>query len=299
MRNATYTILAASVALALAGAAQAMTVRSSNGTPFVPSQSVPTTPSSGTTGTGTTGTGTTSGTTTTTTNVGGSTTTTTTMTGGTTTTTTGTGATTGNTTGTTGTTAGNTTTANTTTPSTSGSTSGVSQVGTSAGSVLIDAHNRNRAAQSDIRGSAAGASSSTTATSTLNGVGVGTSPATSNTTTGGNVFGSTGGLVVTDNGTGTAGIVNGVNANGERVGLQADLSSLSPNAVEAPAIAVQAAPNITAAEVNVLERRELNKRRNLRRDRQLLYSIAPRTNVDRSDEVPNDPVSPALTPPPR
>ena len=269
MRKATNTILAASVALALAGAAQAMTVRSGNGTPFVPTQPVPAatnTGTTGTTGTGTTGTGTTSGTTTTTT-----------------TTTTGTG----------------TTTANTTTPSTSGSTSGVSQVGTSTGSVLVDAQNRNLAVQSQVRGSTAGGSSSTTATSTLNGVGVGTSPATTTTTTGGNIFGSTGGFVVTDNGTGTAGIVNGVNANGERIGLQADLSSLSPNAAEAPVIAVQAAPGVTAAEESVLERRELNKRRNLRRDRQLLYSIAPRTSVDRSDQAPNDPISPALTPPPR
>ena len=292
MRKATYTILAASVALALAGAAQAMTVRSSNGTPFVPSQPAPPAGSTtGTTGTGTTGTGTT-GSTTTTTNVGGTTTTTTTMTGGTTTTSPGTGTTTGTTTG-------NTTTANTTTPTTSGSTSGVSQVGTSTGSALVDAQNRNLAAQSAIPGSTPNGQTSTTATSTVNGVGVGTSPATSTTTTGGNVFGTTGGLVVTDNGTGTAGIVNGVNANGERIGLQADMSSLSPNAVEAPAIAVQAAPNVTAAEVNVLERRELNKRRNLKRDRQLLYSIAPRTSVDRSDEVPNDPISPAISPPPR
>ena len=263
MRKATYTMVAASVTLALAGAAQALTSRPGAPTPMT---AAPTAISRTGTGTTTTGTGTTTtGTTGTNGNAGSS----------------------GTTTGTTG---GNVTF----TPT--GSTSGVSQVGTSTGSALVDAQNANLAAQFDTRGAATGAQTATTATSAVNGVGVGTSPSAS--TAAGNVFGgSRGGLVITDNGTGTAGVVNGVNANGERVGVQADLSSISPNATEAPEIQVLAAPNVTAAEVNVMERRELHKRRNLGRDRQLLYSIAPRTSVDRSGEAPNDPVTPALTPP--
>ncbi len=270
MRKATQTCIAASVALAMAGAAHAITARPAGSpgvsTPFVMPATTGagsgTGTTTGSTGTGTTSTGTTS----------------------------------------TGTTAQGfaTTPANTTS---TGSTAGVSQVGTSTGSALIDAQNSNLAAQFDTRGTTATSQSETTATAAVNGTTVGTTTAgsttTSSTPTSGDVFGRGAGVIITDNGTGTAGIVNNMTANGERLATSVDMSSLSPNAVEAPAIAIQpAAPALVASEVNVLERRELYKRRNVKRDRQLLYSIAPRTGgASHADEMPNDPVSPALTPP--
>lgn len=54
-------------------------------------------------------------------------------------------------------------------------------------------------------------------------------------------------------------------------------------------------------ELDRATRKELNKAKvaSRSRNKQLLYTIAPRTHVDRSGEVPDDPISPALSTPDR
>jgi len=75
-------------------------------------------------------------------------------------------------------------------------------------------------------------------------------------------------------------------------------------AVSAPAPLAYAAPLYASAEVAFADN-TMNQvigdakrdRRRVGRNGQLLYSIAPRTNVDRSREVPDDGPSPALAGP--
>jgi hypothetical protein len=78
-----------------------------------------------------------------------------------------------------------------------------------------------------------------------------------------------------------------VGTNGERVPVNRTASVLT-----APAAPV-AVPELDAA----MKSSEAHTRAKVARKGQLLYSIAPRTNNDRSDEMPDDPVSPAITPP--
>ena len=85
-------------------------------------------------------------------------------------------------------------------------------------------------------------------------------------------------------------VVDGISANGERV----------PGATTT---AVPAAPASTAAPAVDLDRavrRESRRtQRKVARNEQRLQTIAPRTKVDRSAEMPDDPVSPAISPPDR
>jgi hypothetical protein len=103
---------------------------------------------------------------------------------------------------------------------------------------------------------------------------------------------------VIDNG--TAGVVDGVNANGERVGGQVvaeALSGLSPNALpeNTDLVVTRSASAVILPELSAVERKELRKRHNVGKNQQLLNTIAPRTNVDRTRQMPDDPPTPALT----
>ena len=143
---------------------------------------------------------------------------------------------------------------------------------------------------------------------------------TPSTTTGSNAAGGTAtatpsvfangharGVIIIDNG--TAGVVEGVDANGERVGGQviaeglsglspnASASGLSPNAMaeSSDLIVTRSGSSVIAPELSALERKELRKRQNVGKNQQLLNTIAPRTSVDRTRQMPDDPLTPALT----
>jgi hypothetical protein len=84
----------------------------------------------------------------------------------------------------------------------------------------------------------------------------------------------------------------------------ANVSSTSTGAASAGAApsasGAVVASGIATPQVNAAERREARKERAVaRQGGQMLYSITPRSNVDRSGEVPDDPVSPAISPPDR
>jgi hypothetical protein len=91
-----------------------------------------------------------------------------------------------------------------------------------------------------------------------------------------------------------------VDANGNIVSASAAYA-VTPPVTEATSFA---APQYVAADVVVADN-TMNQvigetrrdRRRIGRNGQLLYSIAPRTNVDRSREVPDDGPTPALTGP--
>jgi len=78
-----------------------------------------------------------------------------------------------------------------------------------------------------------------------------------------------------------------VGTNGERIPVNRTASVLTAPDAQA------AAPELDAA----MRSSETRTRAKVARKGQLLHSIAPRTNNDRSDEMPDDPVSPAITPP--
>ncbi len=83
----------------------------------------------------------------------------------------------------------------------------------------------------------------------------------------------------------------GVNANGELVGNPAANvnTSIAPNAIpDAGRIGAVVAPELDQA-----ARREVQRERNVAaRKGQRLYSITPRTSVDRTDQMPDDPKMP-------
>ena len=220
----------------------------------------------------------------------------------------------GSTSGTSGSSDTTTTTDTSTTTATTGTgtTSGASQDGTSTGSVLTDSVKRNLAAARDTR-------STTRATNSLspnatngglspNAANGSTSPnattttTTSTTTRGGvaNALSAPGGLAVID--TGTAGFANGLTANGERVGSQIYAeASISPNAIldfaENDVVVTRSGSTVILPQLSAVERQELRKRQHVGRNQQLLNTIAPRTNIDRTWQMADDPPTPALKTP--
>jgi hypothetical protein len=75
-----------------------------------------------------------------------------------------------------------------------------------------------------------------------------------------------------------------IGANGERIAVER-IASVQP----AP-VATTATPELDAA-TRAAERK---LRAKTARKQQLMHSIVPRTNVDRTDQMPDDPVSPAV-----
>jgi hypothetical protein len=147
--------------------------------------------------------------------------------------------------------------------------------------------------------------SPTPGTTTSGGSATGTT--SGGTTTGGTGTGGTTGAIVVGSSLGFPGsvgtIVNSgepaVDANGNIVG-----STAAYAAAPAAAQLAMAAPIYSSAEVayadntmNQVIGEAKRDRHRVGRNGQLLYSIAPRTNVDRSREVPDDGPSPALTGP--
>jgi hypothetical protein len=112
-----------------------------------------------------------------------------------------------------------------------------------------------------------------------------TGTGTNTTTTNGGVAG----IVTVDNGLGV--LANGVNANGEVIGstLQQPAASLPQQQVF---VQQQSA---LAPELTALERRELRKRKQRAEERAAPEQRRPRTNVDRTWQMPDDPPSPALS----
>jgi hypothetical protein len=90
-------------------------------------------------------------------------------------------------------------------------------------------------------------------------------------------------------------VVDGISANGERVPGTTTVVSVPASA---PAAGV-AAPSIEFAEADLdrAVRRETRRaQRKVAPNEQRLQTIAPRTTVDRTAEMPDDPVSPAISP---
>jgi hypothetical protein len=182
---------------------------------------------------------------------------------------------------TTGGSTGSTTTTTATTTTATGATANTALSGTLTNGASLGA----------VTGSTANALGSTLANgSTLSSGGnaaaaAATGTGTNTTTTNGGVAG----IVTVDNGLGV--LANGVNANGEVIGstLQQPATSLPQQQVF---VQQQSA---LAPEFTALERRELRKRNNVPKNAQLLNSVAPRTNVDRTWQMPDDPPSPALS----
>jgi len=111
------------------------------------------------------------------------------------------------------------------------------------------------------------------------------------------VIGTNGALgfpVIVDNGLVAPGTVS---INGELMGNPAGNAVVASNGAILSGSAFVPQVGVATTENDPRVRRELDKRRNLKRNGQLLYSIAPRTNVDRSWQMPDDPISPALRPP--
>ena len=108
--------------------------------------------------------------------------------------------------------------------------------------------------------------------------------------------GPTGIPIVVDNGAVAAGAVT---LNGERIAANPANPTITgvDLGYAGAAIAPQVGVATSATATTPAERKELRKRQNLPRNGQLLYSIAPRTNVDRTRQMPDDPISPALRPP--
>jgi len=161
---------------------------------------------------------------------------------------------------------------------TPGQTSGVSQAGTSTG----DAFTGTSRGEAPAVGSLA-ASGVTTNT---NETGINTALASN---------GPLGFPVVVDNAMVAAG---GVALNGERFANPAVTTTETTTTFTSADIVPQVGVATSAtATTDPLVRRELQKRRSVKRNSQLLYSIAPRTNADRAWQMPDDPISPALRPP--
>jgi hypothetical protein len=102
----------------------------------------------------------------------------------------------------------------------------------------------------------------------------------------------------------------GINADGERTGGASGNATASGNPTAnggvaganggpAPAAAGRLGSSVTP-ELDRATRREAQRTRNTAaRKGQMLHSITPRTNVDRSDQMPDDPPSPAIATPDR
>jgi len=107
--------------------------------------------------------------------------------------------------------------------------------------------------------------------------------------------GSTGIPIITDNGF----VTGGVSVNGERLVNPATVTTELAGTTNF-GIAESEVPQVgvaTSAATDPAVRKELRKRQNLKRNGQLLYSIAPRTNVDRTWQAPDDAPTPALRTP--
>src|SRR5439155_16685330 len=94
-------------------------------------------------------------------------------------------------------------------------------------------------------------------------------------------------------------VVGGISAFGERVSAEtsAVVTPVVPAAgVAAPVIGTEFAEIDLDRAVRKESRRAQRK---VARNEQRLQTIAPRTNVDRTAEMPDDPVSPAISPPDR
>jgi hypothetical protein len=93
------------------------------------------------------------------------------------------------------------------------------------------------------------------------------------------------GGVIVESGVDTAAEDFVIGANGERIPV-----SRAASVVPAPANATPT-PELDAAIRNSAQQ----TRKKVERKGQVLNSITPRTNADKSDQMPDDPVSPALT----
>jgi hypothetical protein len=99
------------------------------------------------------------------------------------------------------------------------------------------------------------------------------------------------------NGTATTGSGYGGSSAGGSTGASVNGGVGGTNAAARGSIT---AGGIASPELNAATRREARKERAVvQRRGQMLESITPRTNVDRSNEMPDDPVSPALATPDR
>jgi len=149
---------------------------------------------------------------------------------------------------------------------------------------------------------------SATGTAAGTSTGTGASGSGSTTTTGGTTTGATTTGVVVGSSLGFPGSVGTIVNSGEPV-VDMNGNIVGSNAAYAlsPAVGQEvttAPPQYVGAEVALADNTMNQVIGNAKRDRhrvgrngQLLYSIAPRTNVDRSREVPDDGPSPALTGP--
>jgi hypothetical protein len=194
-----------------------------------------------------------------------------------------------------------TTRSNTGTPTTTGS---VFKPSTPVGT---DVRNQqNLQATEGTRSSGPSPTTTTTATSTTNGTGTGSSSVNgSGSVTNPNGTGTGTDTTGTNTGTNTATaplLFNGVISSdmGASDAVFADNGSTSNNQVGVNgvnAINAGAATNDTvrsSANLDRVIKQAERDRRKIGRNGQLLYSIAPRTNVDRSNEMPDDGPTPAL-----
>jgi hypothetical protein len=87
-----------------------------------------------------------------------------------------------------------------------------------------------------------------------------------------------------------------LNANGERMG-NAEASTTSSGNVQADVASGGTIGAVVSPELDRATRREAQRQRaTVQRKGQMLNSITPRTSVDRTDQMADDPPSPALTP---
>ena len=181
---------------------------------------------------------------------------------------------------------------------TSGQTSGLSASGTSSGDAFSGASRGNAPPVGAV--AAANANGATTVVAT-NGALV-TVPAGTTQTVATNgavvttpgVFTTNGPIgipIITDNGLATT---TGVSINGERIVNPAIVSTELASTTSFAEPALPEVGVVTSAATDPAVRKELRKRQNLKRNGQLLYSIAPRTNVDRTWQTPDDGPTPAL-----
>jgi hypothetical protein len=179
---------------------------------------------------------------------------------------------------------------------TPGQTSGVSLSGTSTG----DAFSGTSRGNAPAVGIAAVNGTPANVAVTSNGVPI-NATLTSN--------GAAGFPVILDNGTvamatgfpANGATVNGVTVNGDRVANPAGIAASDLGGTQfaetMPQVGVATSATITAVQNDPSVRKELQKRRSLGRNQQLLNSIAPRTNANLGWQMKDDPISPALHPP--
>jgi hypothetical protein len=189
----------------------------------------------------------------------------------------------------TGTTTGNTTTTTTTPTTTTTSPAATASNGANLNRALSATVTNSGSLGSVIPGNNTGLASTLANGASLSSpTGTATGSAVTGTDNGPFTNGGVGGIVTIDNGGGPA--VNGVNANGEIVG-----GTFAQAQAPAQQQFILQQQSALTPELTALERRELRKRNNVAANKQLLNSVAPRTNVDRTWQMPDDPPSPALT----